>query len=156
MSVKTAGGDASGPRAHASKREKRPIPRLGRNNREYVREASGGRAGYIHIPDMGPRGYAEFHRHFLREYDCDGLDRRRALQRRRAMSRNCCSKSLPAADRRELFALVRRRSRIRAESPAGPMVALTNEFAGSDGDIFWHTFKMIKPGPLIGREPGAA
>ena len=22
---------------------------------------------------MGPRGFAEFHRHFLRDYDCDGL-----------------------------------------------------------------------------------
>jgi tricorn protease len=42
-------------------------------NRDHVREASGGRAGYIHIPDMGPRGFAEFHRHFLRDYDCDGL-----------------------------------------------------------------------------------
>ena len=31
------------------------------------------------------------------------------------------------------------------------MVALTNEFAGSDGDIFSHTFKMSKAGPLIGR-----
>ncbi len=42
-------------------------------NRDNVREATGGRAGYIHIPDMGPRGFAEFHRHFLRDYDCDGL-----------------------------------------------------------------------------------
>ncbi|MGE0761999.1 MAG: S41 family peptidase, partial [Bdellovibrionales bacterium] len=38
-----------------------------------------------------------------------------------------------------------------AESPAGPLVALTNEFAGSDGDIFSHTFKMRKLGPLIGK-----
>ena len=31
------------------------------------------------------------------------------------------------------------------------MVALTNEFAGSDGDIFSHTFKLMKLGPLIGK-----
>jgi tricorn protease len=37
------------------------------------------------------------------------------------------------------------------QSPAGPMVALTNEYAGSDGDIFSHTFKLKKLGPLIGR-----
>jgi len=37
------------------------------------------------------------------------------------------------------------------ESPAGPMVALTNELAGSDGDIFSHTFKMLKLGPLVGK-----
>ena len=37
------------------------------------------------------------------------------------------------------------------ESPMGPMVALTNEYAGSDGDIFSHSFKMLKLGPLIGK-----
>jgi len=36
-------------------------------------------------------------------------------------------------------------------SPAGPIVALTNEYAGSDGDIFSHSFKLKKIGPLIGR-----
>jgi tricorn protease len=36
------------------------------------------------------------------------------------------------------------------ESVLGPMVALTNEHAGSDGDIFSHGFKMMKLGPLIG------
>ena len=30
------------------------------------------------------------------------------------------------------------------------MVALTNQFAGSDGDIFSHVFKLMKLGPLIG------
>ncbi len=33
---------------------------------------------------------------------------------------------------------------------AGPLVALTNEHAGSDGDIFCHSFKLLKLGPLIG------
>ncbi len=37
-----------------------------------------------------------------------------------------------------------------SDSPAGPMVCLTNENAGSDGDIFSHTFKMLGLGPLIG------
>lgn len=30
------------------------------------------------------------------------------------------------------------------------MVALTNEHAGSDGDIFSHSFKLMHLGPLIG------
>jgi tricorn protease len=37
------------------------------------------------------------------------------------------------------------------ESPAGPVVALTNEHAGSDGDIFSHCFKLMKIGPLLGK-----
>jgi tricorn protease len=36
------------------------------------------------------------------------------------------------------------------DSPAGPMVAITNESAGSDGDIFSHNFKLMKLGPLLG------
>jgi tricorn protease len=31
------------------------------------------------------------------------------------------------------------------------MVALTNEYAGSDGDIFCHAFKLLGLGPLIGK-----
>ena len=30
------------------------------------------------------------------------------------------------------------------------MVALTNEHAGSDGDMFCHAFKLMGLGPLIG------
>jgi len=37
------------------------------------------------------------------------------------------------------------------DAPAGPMVALTDEWAGSDGDIFSHAFKRLGLGPLIGK-----
>jgi len=37
-----------------------------------------------------------------------------------------------------------------AESPAGPVVALTNEHSGSDGDIFSHCFKLMGIGRLVG------
>ena len=36
-------------------------------NRRRVHDATGGRVGYVHIPDMGARGYAEFHRGYLAE-----------------------------------------------------------------------------------------
>ena len=36
------------------------------------------------------------------------------------------------------------------EAPKGNMVALTNEHAGSDGDIFSHNFKQMGLGTLIG------
>ncbi|MBX9721874.1 MAG: hypothetical protein K2X81_10805, partial [Candidatus Obscuribacterales bacterium] len=38
-----------------------------------------------------------------------------------------------------------------AESPSGPLVAITNQFAGSDGDIFSHCFKLYELGPLVGK-----
>jgi tricorn protease len=36
-------------------------------------------------------------------------------------------------------------------APAGPVVALTNEHAGSDGDIFSHGFKLMGIGELVGK-----
>ncbi|MDQ3193598.1 MAG: S41 family peptidase, partial [Bacteroidota bacterium] len=36
-------------------------------------------------------------------------------------------------------------------SVAGAMVAVTNEYAGSDGDIFSHHFKQMKLGTLVGK-----
>jgi tricorn protease len=38
-----------------------------------------------------------------------------------------------------------------SDAPIGPMVAITNEHAGSDGDIFCHAWKLYELGPLIGK-----
>jgi tricorn protease len=37
------------------------------------------------------------------------------------------------------------------EAVRGPLVAIANEHAGSDGDIFCHAFKALGLGPLVGR-----
>ena len=37
------------------------------------------------------------------------------------------------------------------DSIAGPIIAITNEYAGSDGDIFSHSFKLMNIGKLIGK-----
>ena len=119
-------------------------------NRDHVREATGGRAGYMHIPEMMARGFAEFHRHFLRDYDCDGL----IVDVRYNGGGHVSQLLLEKLCRRRLGASFSRWFGVFPvpfQSPAGPMVALTNEFAGSDGDIFSHTFKMRERGPLIGR-----
>ncbi len=42
-------------------------------NCRYVHEQTQDRVGYIHIPDMGYRGFAEFHRSYLAEYDYPAL-----------------------------------------------------------------------------------
>jgi tricorn protease len=119
-------------------------------NRDYVRSATDGRAGYIHIPDMMARGFAEFHRHFLTDYDHDGLivDVRYngGGHVSQLLLEKLCRQRL-GADFSRWFGV----SPVPDASPAGPLVALTNEFAGSDGDIFSHSFKMKKAGPLIGR-----
>ena len=120
-------------------------------NRDTVREATNGRAGYIHIPDMMERGFAEFHRHFLRDYDCDGL----IVDVRYNSGGFVSPLLLEKLCRQRLGAKFSRWFGVfpsPLESPAGPMVALTNEFCSSNGDTFSHTFKMRNAGPLIGRQ----
>jgi tricorn protease len=118
-------------------------------NRAWVHEQSAGRLGYLHLPDMMSAGFAEFHRYFAAECDRDGLivDIRynrgghvselllEKVARKRIgynFSRWCPPQSYPG------------------EAVAGPVVALTNEHAGSDGDIFSHGFKLMGLGPLVG------
>lgn len=120
-----------------------------RRNRERVRELSGGRAGYIHVPDMMYLGFSEFHRAWHHEVDHDGLVVDVRFNRGGNVSQLLLEKLL----RRRLGYRVTRWQEPRPfpnDAPAGPMVCLTNENAGSDGDIFSHTFKLHGLGPLIG------
>jgi tricorn protease len=119
-------------------------------NRAKVHEATGGRVGYIHIPDMMWDGFAEFHRSFLNEYDLEGL----IVDVRYNGGGAVSGLLLQKLARRRLgydFSRWGQPQEYPAEAPRGPMVAVTNEFAGSDGDIFSHSFKMMKLGILIGK-----
>jgi tricorn protease len=118
-------------------------------NRALVAERTDGRAGYLHIPDMGPRGFAEFHRALLTEVDKDGL----VVDVRFNRGGNVSQLLLEKLARRRLGWGVSRWNEpepFPRDSPSGPMVCLTDEMSGSDGDIFSHTFKLLGLGPLIG------
>jgi len=119
-------------------------------NRRRVHEATDGRVGYVHIPDMGPKGYAEFHRGYLAEVEREGL----IVDVRFNGGGHVSQLILEKLARRRLGYDVQRWGEpipYPAESVMGPMVALTNEQAGSDGDMFSHAFKMMNLGPLIGK-----
>ncbi|MCB0187917.1 MAG: hypothetical protein KDE31_26800, partial [Caldilineaceae bacterium] len=119
-------------------------------NRQQVHEVAKGRVGYVHIPDMGPNGYAEFHRSYLAEIDREAL----IVDVRYNGGGHVSQLILEKLARRRIGYDFSRWGGLEpypADSVGGPIVALTNEHAGSDGDIFCHSFKLMQLGPLIGK-----
>jgi tricorn protease len=119
-------------------------------NRRRVHEATDGRVGYVHIPNMGPHGYAEFHRYYLAEAERQGL----VVDVRFNGGGHVSQLLIEKLARQRLGYRQPRYGEIYtypAHTVIGPMVAVTNEFAGSDGDIFSHVFKLTGLGPLIGK-----
>lgn len=119
-------------------------------NRKYVYERTNDRVGYIHIPDMMAIGYAEFHRSFLAELDKAGL-----IVDVRFNSGGEVSQLLLEKLARKRIGYDSTRwmgaQPYPTDSPYGPVIAVTNEYSGSDGDIFSHAFKLMKIGKLVGR-----
>jgi tricorn protease len=98
---------------------------------------------------MGPWGFAEFHRGYLSELDRDAL----IVDVRYNRGGHVSSLLLEKLARKRVGYDVARwvpPTPYPEESVAGPIVALTNQFAGSDGDIFSHCFKLYGLGPLVG------
>ncbi|MBB5252658.1 S41 family peptidase [Sulfurisphaera ohwakuensis] len=119
-------------------------------NRQYVHEKSKGKLGYVHIPDMMYQGFAEFYRLFLSEFHREGLIVDVRFNRGGFISGLILEKLLL----KRMGYVVRRNGKELPHpffSSPGVIVAITNQYAGSDGDIFSYLFKKYKLGILIGR-----
>lgn len=119
------------------------------SNRKYVHERSNEMIGYVHIPDMGMMGLNEFFRLFVNESSYDSL-----IIDIRFNGGGFVSQFIMEKIKTERLGYDRpRRGTLHPypiNSIAGGIIAVTNEYAGSDGDIFSHSFKQLKIGKLIG------
>jgi len=119
-------------------------------NRKYVHRKTKNKVGYVHIPDMSPWGYSEFHRYWLAELEYDAL----IVDVRFNGGGHVSQLILEKLARKRLGYDITRwmgTESFPGDSIAGPTIAITNEYAGSDGDIFSHSFKLMKIGKLIGK-----
>ena len=121
------------------------------SNRRRVNQLSGGRVGYLHIPDMGANGIREFIKWYYGQLDKEGL-----VVDVRANGGGNVSRMLIERLRRKVLGVNFRRGAEEGQTYPdgtfmGPMVAILNENSASDGDIFPYMFREAGLGPLVGK-----
>jgi tricorn protease len=120
-----------------------------RRNREYVAEKTGGKIGYLHLPDMMGAGLMTFDTWFYPQLDREGL-----IVDARYNGGGFVSELILHRLMRHLLWWDRSRAGSISTYPNrvvnGPFVVLTNEHAGSDGDIFPAAIQESKLAPVIG------
>jgi len=119
------------------------------SNRRAVAERSGGRMGYMHVPDMDSAGITAFMRNFYPQVDREAMvvDIRNngggyvspVLVER--LCRKPWAYSVPRNGRTESNP---------SKTLVGPLAVLIDQGAGSDGDIFPESMREMKVGTLIG------
>ena len=120
------------------------------DNRRRVDELSGGRLGYVWVPNTGGGGFVSFNRYFFAQQDKEGaviderfngggsLDDYMVDLMTRSL-RTGLTNEVPNGQPLKLPAGI-----------LGPKVLLINELAGSGGDYFPWAFRQQKAGKLIG------
>lgn len=119
-------------------------------NRRYVQEKSGGRVGYIHIPNMGEDGLNEFVRQYYPQVRTEAL-----ILDDRWNGGGFVSEMIHERLNRKLSSLTAVRNKGDFTYPDathfGPKVCLLNQWSASDGDYFPYHFRRFGTGKIIGR-----
>ncbi|WP_129298704.1 S41 family peptidase [Streptomyces lydicus] len=117
--------------------------------RAVVRELSGGRCGYLHIPDMGGSGWAQFNRDLRMEVSRPAL----IVDVRGNAGGNISELVIEKLTRTIMgWDLTRDAEPVSytSNAPRGPVVAVADEMTSSDGDMITAAFKLLGIGPVVG------
>ncbi|MFG2943737.1 S41 family peptidase [Streptomyces adustus] len=118
--------------------------------REVVRELGAGHCGYLHIPDMGGSGWAQFNRDLRLEVSRPAL----IVDVRGNAGGHISELVVEKLTRRILgWDLTRDAQPVSyaSNAPRGPVVALADEATSSDGDMITAAFKLLNLGPVVGQ-----
>jgi tricorn protease len=120
------------------------------DNRRYVEKMTGGRAGYVHVPDTGGGGWTSFIRYYYAQTDKDGM-----VVDERFNHGGLINDFMIYEMGKDLDAAFTPRDGKDWPTPGatiyGPKVMIVNQYAGSGGDMFPWLFKHKKVGPIIGK-----
>ncbi|MDR3235619.1 MAG: PDZ domain-containing protein [Prevotellaceae bacterium] len=114
-----------------------------------VDEATGGKVGYIHIPDMGAEGLTEFVKYYYPQ-----LHKKALIIDDRGNGGGNVSPMIIERLRRELSLMAIPRNGQPTPNPGGimtgPKILLMDNYSASDGDLFPYQFKFHKIGKTVG------
>ncbi|MFP5262647.1 MAG: PDZ domain-containing protein [Blastocatellia bacterium] len=119
-------------------------------NRRQVDKMSGGKLGYIYLPDTGGTGYNLFNRDFYASLDKQGL----IIDERYNSGGAPADYFIDMLGRRPLSAYTFREGadmNFPVATVPGPRVMLINEYAGSGGDTLPWMFRAAGVGTLVGK-----
>jgi len=120
------------------------------NNIKKVNEATNGKVGYIHIPNMGVEGLNEFVKHFYPQLSKSAL----IIDDRGNGGGNVSPMIIERLNRELVYMkMARNTSQVPAgiEQQIGPKICLIDQYSASDGDLFPYQFKTLKIGKLVGQ-----
>jgi tricorn protease len=120
------------------------------DNRRKVDQLSGGKLGYVYLPNTGGEGYTNFNRYYFAQIDKQG-----AVIDERFNGGGAAADYIIDYMRRPLMNYWVTREGEGFTTPVGsifgPKAMIINEFAGSGGDLMPWLFRKAGIGPLVGK-----
>lgn len=120
-----------------------------RDRRDYVHARTAGNVGYLHVPDMVSGGWAQLHRDLRTEVGRDAL----IVDVRGNRGGHTSQLVVEKLARRIIGWDVNRGYEPESyplDARRGPLVAIADMHAGSDGDIVTAAIRSLKLGPVVG------